>query len=236
MKKVSFMKKINQISISLKPVVVFLFSLVSVGLFVASTLFATAACGRYDGLVLGIILMLAAIPLQHWGSKTQIGYILSFFVNSVANGFSVSAYYNSKGIEINSTDMLRACVLPIVLLFIVYIIVQFFPKTKKYACIGAVALCFVALVVLLVLWIRHKAPLYSFGFFAVLLSLFYHCVAGVTVNNSRLVLRDISFGSFGAFIVISLVVLFIITEGEILEGFDISSGSGKKPKHRKSKK
>ena len=77
---------------------------------------------------------------------------------------------------------------------------------------------------------------YSFGFFTILLSLFYHCVFALTVNNDRLVLRDISFGSFGAFVIISIVVLFILTEGEILEGFDIGGGEGKKKvKHKKNK-
>lgn len=230
------MENSKQISINLKPIIVSPFSLIAIGLFVFSTLIATSVCEKFYGLVIGFILMLVAIPFHCLGSKTKFGYILSFLVNSVANGFSLSAYYNSNNIVLNVSDMLKACVLPTVLLFIVYLLVQFFPGIKKYICASAVIIVSIMLVVFVVLWIRHRTLFFSFGFFSMLLSLFYHCVVGVTVNNNRLVLRDISFGSFGVFIIISMVVLFILTEGEILDGLDIGDvGDGEKTKHKKNR-
>lgn len=216
------MAKSKQIDIRLKPVIVFLSALAAMGIFILSTLFATSVCAKWYGLCVGIVLMLVAIPIHCQGKKSKLFYALSFLVNSVANGFSVSAYYVSKSIAVSVSEMLKASLLPVLILFLVYLIVQLFPKSKKVVCISAVIVCCVALVTLLVFWIRQGGVLFSFGFFAVLLSVFSLCVMGVTASNRRNVLRDISFGSFGAFVMISIVVLFILSEGEILEGFDVS--------------
>lgn len=216
------MTKSKQIDIRLKPAIVFLSSLAAMGIFILSTLFATSVCAKWYGLCVGIVLMLVAIPIHCRGKKSKLFYALSFLVNSVANGFSVSAYYVSKSIAVSVGEMLKASLLPVLILFLVYLIVQLFPKSKNVVCISAVVISCIALVPLLVFWIRQGGVLFSFGFFAVLLSIFSLCVMGVTASNKRNVLRDISFGSFGAFVMISIVVLFILSEGEILEGFDVS--------------
>ena len=230
------MTKTKQIDTNLKPIVVFLSSLVAMGIFVVSTLFATSVCEKWYGLVIGFILMIVAIPVHCFGKKMKIGYALSFIVNSVANGFSVSAYYNDQKEVLNTGEMFKACVFPIVLLFVVFLLVQLFPKIKKYICISAIVIGCIMLVVFVVLEIKRDGVLFSFSFFSTLLSLFSVGVMGVTANNKRDVLSDISFGSFGAFIIISLVVLFVISDGEVLEAFDVGGGeSNKKPKHKKNK-
>ena len=228
------MTKAKQINTNLKPIVVFLSSLVAMGIFVVSTLFATSVCEKCYGLVVGFILMLVAIPFHWWGLNFKASYIFSFLLNSVANSFSVSAYYNDQKELLNVSDMFKACIFPIVLLFVVFVLVQLFPEIKKNICITAIVIGCIMLVAFVVLEIKRDGVLFSFSFFSTLLSLFSVGVMGVTANNKRDVLSDISFGSFGAFIIISLVVLFIITEGEILEGFDIGGGeSSKKTKKHK---
>ncbi len=228
------MAKTKQINTNLKPVVVFLSFLVAVGILVFSTLFATSVCEKWYGLVIGFILMLVAIPIHCQGDKYKICYVLSFLVNSVANGFSLSAYYNDQNEALNVGEMLKACVLPIALLFVVYLLVQLFTKIKKYICISGVVIGSIMLVAFVVFWIKRGGVFFSFGFFSTLLTLFSIGVMGVTANNKRDALRDISFGSFGAFIIISIVVLFVISDGEILEGFDVGGGeSSKKSKKNK---
>ena len=72
------------------------------------------------------------------------------------------------------------------------------------------------------LWIVEENLILSFGFFSSLITLFYIMVMGISLNNTeRKVLRDISFGSFGSFIIITIVVLCIISEGDALA--DIST-------------
>lgn len=230
------MTKTKQIDTNLKPIVVFLSSLVAMGILVFSTLFATSVCEKWYGLVIGFILMLVAIPFHWWGLKFKACYIFSFLLNSVANGFSVSAYYNDQKEALNTGEMFKACVFPIVLLFVVFLLVQLFPEIKKNICITAIVIGCIMLVVFVVLEIKRDGMLFSFSFFSTLLSLFSVGVMGVTANNKRDVLSDISFGSFGAFIIITIVVLFIISDGEVLEAFDVGGGeSNKKPKHKKNK-
>ena len=228
------MAKSKQINTNLKPIIVFLSFLIALGIFVFSTLFATSVCTKWYGLLIGVSLMLIAIPIHCQGEKAKICYILSFLVNSVANGFSLSAYYVDSEYALNVGEMLKACVLPIALLFVVFLLVRLFPEIKKYICISGVVIGSIMLVAFIVLSVKQGGVIFSFGFFATLLSLFYHCVMGVTANNKRDGLRDISFGSFGAFIIISIVVLFIISDGEILEAFDVGGGeSSQKSKKNK---
>ena len=230
------MAQTKQIDTNLKPIVVFLSSLVAMGIFVVSTLFATSVCEKWYGLVIGFILMIVAIPVHCFGKKMKISYALSFIVNSVANGFSVSAYYIDQKELLNISDMFKACVFPVVLLFVVFLLVQLFPEIKKNICISAIVIGCIMLVTFVVLEIKRDGMLFSFSFFSTLLALFSVGVMGVTANNKRYVLSDISFGSFGAFIIITIVVLFVISDGELLEAFDVSGGdSGKKPKHKKNK-
>lgn len=228
------MAKSKQINPNLKPIIVFLSFLIALGIFVFSTLFATSVCTKWYGLLIGVVLMLVAIPIHCQGEKAKLCYVLSFLVNSVANGFSLSAYYIDSEYALNVGEMLKASVLPVALLFVVFLLVRLFPEIKKYICISGVVIGCIMLVAFIVLSVKQGGVIFSFGFFATLLSLFYHCVMGVTANNNRDGLRDISFGSFGAFIIISIVVLFVISDGEILEAFDISGGeSSQKSKKNK---
>ena len=228
------MVKTKKIDISLKPIIVFLSFLIALGIFVFSTLFATSVCTKWYGLLIGVALMLVAIPIHCQGEKFRTCYALSFLVNSVANGFSLSAYYIDSENSLNVTEMLKASVLPVALLFVVFLLIKLFPEIKKYICISGVVIGCIMLVAFIVLSVKQGGVIFSFGFFATLLSLFYYCIMGVTANNNRDGLRDISFGSFAAFIIISIVVLFIISDGEILEAFDISGGeSSQKSKKNK---
>lgn len=233
--KVKSVGKSKQLNNNSKPIVVFFFSLIATAIFILSTLFATSVCEKYYGLVIGVILMLVAIPLHCLGNKTEVGYIFSFLVNSVANGFSLSAYYCSKNIALNFTDMFKSCVMPLILLLVANFLLLLFPEKKMYICAPAVAIGCIMLIAFMVSWIKQGTLFFSLGFFTMLLSLFYHCVVWVTANNRRPVLKDISFGSFGAFIIISFVVVFILTEGDIIDGLDLDiGGEGKsnKAKHK----
>jgi len=121
-------------------------------------------------------------------------------------------------------------------LLLVYLMLQTFNKTKKVTVTVACIVNGAVTVALTVFWITYGWLIFSFGFFCSLISFFYLCVFGITVNHDeRSVLRDISFGSFGSFIIITVVVIFILSEGEILEGldgFDVGVGSSKSKKKK----
>lgn len=210
-----------------KAFVVFLFSLISLGLFILSTLFATAVCPKWYGLAIGIGLMLLAIPFHWIGKKYKWGYLLSFLLNSIGSGFSVSAYYVTKHIPLDLYSLLLAIIPAAGILLLVYFMLQTFHKTKKVTVAVACLLNALLTIAFLVFWIMDGNVIFSFGFFSSLISFFYLCVFGITINHDeRSVLRDISFGSFGSFIILTVVVIFILSEGEILEGADLDLDLG----------
>lgn len=219
-----------------KPFVVFFFSLLSLGLLIVSTLAGSSLCREWYGLIVGILLMLLAIPFHWRAKKNEIGYLISFLLNSVGSGFSVSAYYSSQNIPPEWHSMLLSAVFATGVLFLVYVMLQGFGKTKKVTVTVAVLLNLLLLIAAAVLWIGTGSVFFSFGFFSLWISLFYLCVFGITVgHDERSVLRDVSFGSFGSFIILTVVVIFILSEGDILDGLDLDIGGNGKNKHKKSK-
>lgn len=217
-----------------KAFVVFLFSVISIGIFIVSALGAAAVLKEWYGLIPGIILMILAIPFHWMGKKRKHCYLISFLINSVANSCSVAAYYVSQNIHLELHSLLLGVVPALAVLFLVYLMLQTFHKTKRVTVTVACILNGLLTVGLMVLWIIYGSTVFSFGFFTSLISFFYLCVFGITINHDeRSVLRDISFGSFGSFIIITIVVIFLLTDGEILDGadFDIDiGGNGKKRK------
>ena len=126
-------------------------------------------------------------------------------------GHAVSAYYLEKQLTVIPENVFLPMLLPAIISLITYLLVRFFPKIKKFvlaiSTIGTIAM----LIAFAVLWIKNGYEFHSFAFFNSVFTLFYVVVDAVTVGEyDRLVIRDISFGSFGIFLVIALVVLFII--------------------------
>ena len=224
----------NYLNTKAKAFVVFVFSLSFIGVFVLSSLFATQICQKWYGLVIGIAMMIIAIPFHCNGKKVLWGYLISFIINSVASGFVASAYYLENKIVLDIYNLLIGAIPAAVIICLVYLMLQNFNKTKKVTITVAAIINAVITITAIVFWIMHGNVVFSFGFFCSLISFFYLCVFGITINNDeRLVFRDISFGSFGSFIIISVVVIFILSEGEILDGLDVGGGDGSKKSKKK---
>lgn len=218
----------NFINTKAKTFVVFLFSIASLGILVLSTQVAVFVCSKWYGLIVGTAFMVVAIPLHILGKKCPLLYIFSFMVNFIGCGFSVSAYYLTKGLSLNILELIIAAIPCGAILMLIYLMLQTYSKTKKVTLSIATIINLVLLVVAVVYWIRTGGTFFSFGFFCLLVTLFSICVFGVTINHDeRPVLRDISYGSFGAFVILTVVVIVILSEGDILEigdpGIDIRS-------------
>lgn len=214
------------------------FALLSLVLFACSAMLACSFMTKWYGIIAGAVLMLSAIPFHCIGKKAKWGYIVSFLLNSIANGFSLSAVYIKNGYEPKLSSMLSAIIPSAVILLLACLVLYFFGKSKKVAvtlaCIADVAM----MAVYIAQWITKDNDVFSsFAFFCLLITFFYLCVFGFAVNNDRRnTLRFISFGSFGAFIVLTFVVIFIVSEGDVLDGVEILADpdvSGKKGRKKK---
>ena len=227
-----------------KAFVVFIFLIIYLGIFIFSSLFATLICQDMYVILIGLGMMILAIPFHCKGrakrckEKNKLWcYFVSIIFNSVATGFIVSAYYITSKITIDIFSLFIGAIPAVAIIFLVYLMLQTFNKTKKVTIIVASIINLALTIFATVLWIMDGDVIYSFGFFCSLISFFYLCVFGITINyDDRSVFRDISFGSFGSFIIIAVVVITIISEGEVLDGLDVGGGIGekktKKPKHK----
>jgi hypothetical protein len=114
-----------------KTFIVFLFSVTSLGILAVYTQVAAYIFPKWYGIIAGVILMLLAVPLHLLARKFKIFYLFSYLANSIGCGFSVSAYYTTKRIEINFFDLIISTIAAAGILFLIYIMLQFFAKTKK---------------------------------------------------------------------------------------------------------
>ena len=218
-----------------KAFVVFVFLIIYLGVFILSSLWDTQICQAWSGLVIGIVMMVIAIPFHCIGKNKLWCYLTSIIINSVASGFIVSAYYITSKIAIDIFSLFIGAIPAVAIIFLVYLMLQTFSKTKKATIIIASIINSALTISATVLWIMYGNVIFSFGFFCSLISFFYLCVFGITINHDeRSVFRDISFGSFGSLIIIAVVVIFIISEGDIFDGFDFG-GDGSDRKSKKSK-
>lgn len=145
----------------------------------------------------------------------------------------MSAYYLCKHIPVHLTELLLGAPPAAGILLLSYAVLQVFIKTKKFAVLAAILVCVIFMIIDIILWIKTGSIFYSFGFFSLLLCSFYLCVFGLSVEHKEQpVLRDISFVSFGAFAILTAVVILILTEGSILDGADFG-GDGKKKTAKK---
>ncbi len=229
------MSLMNYLHTKARGFVVFLFAEIALGLLILSTTVSCSIFEKWYGLAGGVVLMLAAIPF-HWnGKKWNAGYMVSFLLNSVGSGMSVSALFVAKGMSIDLPQLLLAAIPAAGILLLVYLMLQIFHSKGSTVAIATV-LNIALTVSLIVLWIIYGYRFYCFAFFCSLISIFYLCVYGITEEHEeRSLLRDISFGSFGSFIILTVVVIFILSEGEILDGLepDVNlGGRGKKTKNK----
>lgn len=214
-----------------KPFVVFIFSIISLAIFALSTQIAVFVCSKWYGIIVGIALMIAAIPLHILGKRRSLLYVFSFLANYIGCGFSVSAYYLSKDISINILELIAAEIPSGLILMLIYLMLQTYSKSKKVTLFIATIINLALLVAAVVYWVKTGNTFFSFGFFCLLVTLFAICVFGVTINHDqRPVLKDISYGSFGSFVILTLVVIVILSEGDILDIGDLGIGGGKKSK------
>ena len=211
------------------------FTLLSLVIFAFASMFACSVMTKWYGIIVGLVLMIAAIPFHCRGKDASWCYMVSFLINSTGNGFALSAVFIKNGYEVKISDMLLAIIPSAVLLLIVCLVLQLFGKAKKatvtLACIADVVL----IVIYIIRWITKDNDVFdSFAFFSLLITFFYLCVFGFAVNHeNRKTLRFVSFGSFGAFIAVAFVAAFVVSEGDVLDGIEVLPDTDTRVKKKK---
>lgn len=221
-----------------KTFVVFLSSLAALAVFVLATRWAVFFSAQWYGLIVGVLLMVVAIPLHMRGKRRQSFYVYSFLANLVGCGFSASAFYLTEGFDtLGMGPLLLGTVPALILLTLLYLVLHVAPQTKcltlSFAIILVLALCIGLLSQLPYAETLSYYISFSFGAFSLLIALFSISVFAITVNRKKApVLKQISLCSFGAFAALSFLILIILSEGEILSGLDFGGSGNKRPKKK----
>ena len=219
----------------------FVFAAAALCIFSAATLFGISAFEECVGIVIGVAMMIVALLCHNISKlfrsvprKSKLPYFISFLLNTVACGFSASAYYTV--LEINAgVGELFAAALIAALLLAVCAAVYCFVSAHTVLCI-VFCLLDIALGAFAVYgWVTAENAFFSFLFFSCIVAFFYiFAIKTAAKKYMRAPLvQTVSLHSFGIFILITFVVLIVLSEGDALDGFDGSefgSGGGKKKK------
>ena len=224
-----------------------LFSVAALIIFTAGTLLGVSSLNEdeYMGIVIGMAMMLLALLFHNlsklfrrMSKRNAIPYFISYLLNAVGCGFVASSYYTAVKVQAELGELFAAA-LPAILLVLLCAWVFSFAKKYFAAVLAVFCTLEVALAVFAVYgWITDDSPFFSFLLFSCVFSIFY-VIALFDIARRRanvpqgMLVRKISFHSFGIFIIISVIVLFVLSlsDGDGLDIGDVGdifSGNGKK--------
>ena len=94
------------------------------------------------------------------------------------------------------------------ILLLVCVLLTAIPKRKQPIVITSVVIELGLLITSIVQWVRFGGEFYAFSFFALLVILFYTVVYAITAGEEeRSLMRDISFGSYGTYLLVAIAAL-----------------------------
>ena len=197
---------------------------------------------KWYGVIVGVALMLAAIFFHSLGKRYKGFYLVSLLLNGIGNGCSLSALYIDRSLSASVMENLPGLLPGICLLLLGALLLAALPIKKKAALwiCGLLAATVIAGCCLGILKTDGQEEAHwRFAMFGALLAAMFLVPMGmISGNQERSLLRYASFAGFGAYILITLIVVLVISEGEALDGLDLPFGgsSGKRPKPKRRQK
>ena len=213
-----------------KPVVISFLILFSLFIMGMSTVIGRLYIPEWYELFVGIFLMLIAIPVHLFAKKRSWLYFVSFLFNSIGSGLSIASYYSKTGTEIDIVTITITIFCIILLFFFLSFISSQFINRSTTFFITENIFWGILLFTSFILWIDKGLVQFSFGFFAVALVWVYRVVEESESRSNYLAVCNLSFGSFGVFIIVTLIVINLLSEGDVIgvETFVGSSNPNKK--------
>ena len=194
---------------------------------------ALPALGEFPllALLIAVLVFMGIAIVFHWRAKGRTGmYLTAYFLNAAGSGISIGILLGRSGL-IPPPAVLLA-LLPVAALCTVFCLL-FALFGKKWSTLLAFVFSVFALALIgfgIYFWIR-KDPLIgcAFVFSGLFFLPFPFCIAS-SAEDSEEKYHYLSYSGFGAFILIAFVVALILSEGEILDGFDFDFGGGSRKK------
>ena len=171
-------------------------------------------------LMIGAITLFGLAEQRRPEKNSPLLWGVCYLLNSVANGFSLAAFYIHAKVTVTAADLLPGTLPAMGVVALAALLCGLRRKRLALWMTGFLTAALVVTSFIPAMWpvgFPRSAVLFS-----ALAAAMYLAVYGVTIGRGeRPVLRDVAYGSFGALIVITFVVLLIISEGEALEGLDV---------------
>jgi hypothetical protein len=185
------------------------------------------------GLVIGLVLMIVGILIYQLGYIHQIFYYLTFIINMIAIGLSITAYYVLKAYSLTLQDFIIAILVSIGIL-VLFSLLSRIKIIKRHHKLFLTFFILLSFVISLSLWLSSNV---FTGLSFYFLNVIYFFMIGIVSSPESFkdIAKEMAWISFGAFILVSIIVLIIISEGEALSGFDgvIFDGSELKKKRKR---
>ncbi len=211
----------------------------AMGLIALTAPLLTGIGNQWAALILAAVMMLAAVPVHiaagRQGREKSWLWGLCVLMNTASSSLSVAAFYLHAECAVRAWPLLQGMLPAASVTALAALLLMLCPKQKKPALIlaGLLAVALVVLSLLPAVWTAQ--PQRSAMLFGTLTAGFYLVAYGLTMGRGdRPLLRDLSFGSFGAGLLVGLAVLVILSDGDALELFDLDLQelfSGRKKKN-----
>lgn len=188
---------------------------------------------QWIGLVLGIAMMIVGILIYQLGKKRTLFYWIAFIFNMIGIGLSITSYYVLKAYELGFVDFITAILVSVSLLAI-FGLLTMISAIRKHQKIYISIIIVISFITSLILWLSVDS-LSGLSFYY--LNVIYFFMVGMisATDSFKDLSKEMAWVSFGAFILVSIIVLIILTEGEALSGFDMPSVGSGKPKRVKKR-
>jgi hypothetical protein len=203
---------------------VFLFSLIALVITCFSSIILVELDLKLIALAISIGLIVLSFILLLTLKKHKGIWLLNFFINSIATGFSISAYYSIKNIQVNYFEGSIVTLFLALFLFVIYLLfkkdINLETDTFKIIVVGVILI----LCTLAIFWVKFPGTIfYSFSFFLLLNSLFYiFSYHNLVFEKEQNALKTVTIFSYGVYFLITLFVIALLTDGDAdLSGLDI---------------
>ena len=176
-----------------------------------------------------IVLAVVFHLLSHKGKRKQF-YYGSILLNNFGSGISVGCYFVLEDHILTAWELLLSFLVFLLLTCLMLTLHEKVNSMRKYAFL-TFGIFTILLLPCIYLWSPKENPLLVCFGFTIILAMFYNISYVLQQKENRSLLRDFSFGSFGAFFLLSYLVLVLVTDGdalEVLDGVDLPTNKKKK--------
>lgn len=197
------------------------------------TVLSAPYCTVWHGILVGVLLIVMAIPLHIFGRKRAALYLAGFCLNAVGSGIAIATYYADTQQHLQLADFFLAILPGTVILGLAACLFAVFSKKENVVSFLFIILHLLLLAGAVYFWVTRGAVYFSFCFFCLLMTLcFQVAIASLASKKEGHWLRALSFAGFGIATLVTFVVILILSEGDALDtlDFDISLGSSRKKK------